>query len=165
MSSPVCHMPGRGLAEPTCAQSVASFPSLLAYHTLLNTLCSVAQSYPTLCNPMDCSPPGSSVYRIFQARILGWAAISFRGLVNPGMEPSLLPSPALAGGFFTTVPPGTSISHPGCGIPLQQPQDQDKGRNCHDTIEDALSDQHCYRHLRFKSLGSQMLFKTKITSL
>ena len=29
------------------------------------------------CNPMDCSPPGSSVYGIFQARILEWVAISF----------------------------------------------------------------------------------------
>ena len=37
----------------------------------------VAQSCPTLCNPMDCSPPGSSVHGIFQARILEWVAISF----------------------------------------------------------------------------------------
>ena len=37
----------------------------------------VAQSCPPLCDPMDCSPPGSSVHRIFQARILGWVAISF----------------------------------------------------------------------------------------
>ena len=36
-----------------------------------------AQSCPTLCNPMDCSPPGSSFNEIFQARILEWAAISF----------------------------------------------------------------------------------------
>ena len=36
-----------------------------------------AQSCPTLCNPMDHSPPGSSVYGIFWARILGWVAISF----------------------------------------------------------------------------------------
>ena len=36
----------------------------------------VAQSCPTLCNPMDCSPPGSSVHRILQARILKWIAIS-----------------------------------------------------------------------------------------
>ena len=35
------------------------------------------QSCPTLCNPMDCSPPGSSVYGILQARILEWVAISF----------------------------------------------------------------------------------------
>ena len=31
----------------------------------------------TLCNPMDCGPPGSSVHGILQARILGWVAISF----------------------------------------------------------------------------------------
>ena len=37
----------------------------------------VAQSCPTLCNPMDCSPPGSSIHGIFQARVLGWVAISF----------------------------------------------------------------------------------------
>ena len=37
----------------------------------------VTQSYPTLSNPMDCSPPGSSVHGIFQARILEWGAIAF----------------------------------------------------------------------------------------
>ena len=37
----------------------------------------VLQSCPTLCNPMDCSPPGSSVHGILQARILKWVAISF----------------------------------------------------------------------------------------
>ena len=35
------------------------------------------QSCPTLCDPMDSSPPGSSVHRILQARILEWVAISF----------------------------------------------------------------------------------------
>ena len=44
----------------------------------------VAQSCPTLCDPMDCSPPGSSVHEIFQARILEWVAISFsRGSSQP----------------------------------------------------------------------------------
>ena len=37
----------------------------------------VAQSCPTLCVPMDCSSPGSSVHGILQARILEWVAISF----------------------------------------------------------------------------------------
>ena len=37
----------------------------------------VTQSCPTLCDTMDCSPPGSSVPGILQARILEWAAISF----------------------------------------------------------------------------------------
>ena len=44
----------------------------------------VAQSYLTLCDPMDCSLPGSSVHGIFQARILEWVAISFsRGSFRP----------------------------------------------------------------------------------
>ena len=37
----------------------------------------VAQSCPTLSNPMDCSPPGSSVHGILQARVLEWGAIAF----------------------------------------------------------------------------------------
>ena len=37
----------------------------------------VTQSCPTLCNPMDCSPPGSSAHGIFQARVLEWGAIAF----------------------------------------------------------------------------------------
>ena len=37
----------------------------------------VTQACRTLCDPMDCSPPGSSVHGIFQARIMEWVAISF----------------------------------------------------------------------------------------
>ena len=37
----------------------------------------VAQWCPTLSDPMDCSPPGSSVHGIFQARVLEWGAIAF----------------------------------------------------------------------------------------
>ena len=37
----------------------------------------VAQLCPTLCDPMDCSPPGSSIHGILQARVLEWVAISF----------------------------------------------------------------------------------------
>ena len=45
---------------------------------------SVAQSCPTLCDPMDCKLPGSSVHRIFQERILAWIAISrYKGLSWP----------------------------------------------------------------------------------
>ena len=44
----------------------------------------VAQSCPTLCDPMDCSLPGSSVHGIFQATVLEWIAISFsRGSSQP----------------------------------------------------------------------------------
>ena len=43
-------------------------------------LCLVTQSCPTLCDPMNCSPPDSSVHEILQARILEWVAMpSFRG--------------------------------------------------------------------------------------
>ena len=37
----------------------------------------VAQSCPTLSDPMDCSPPGSFIHGIFQARVLEWGAIAF----------------------------------------------------------------------------------------
>ena len=49
----------------------------LNFLLFINCLCTHAQSRPTLCNPMDCSLPGSSVHGIFQARILEWAAVSF----------------------------------------------------------------------------------------
>ena len=52
----------------------------------------VAQFCPTLCNPVDSSLPGSAVHRIFQARILEWAAISFSRGIFPtqGLNPGLL---------------------------------------------------------------------------
>ena len=37
----------------------------------------VVQSCPTLSDPIDCSPPGSSIHGIFQARVLEWGAIAF----------------------------------------------------------------------------------------
>ena len=46
--------------------------------------CSVTQSCPALCDPVDCSSPGSSVHGILQARILQWVAIPFsRGSSQP----------------------------------------------------------------------------------
>ena len=41
----------------------------------------VAQLCPTLRDPMDCSPPGSSIHGIFQARVLEWGAIAFSALI------------------------------------------------------------------------------------
>ena len=69
--------------------------------TLLCVVCSVAQSHQTLCNPMDCISPGSSVCGIFQARIPGCVAISYSWGSSWCRN-----APALAGRFFTTVPPG-----------------------------------------------------------
>ena len=66
----------------------SSVPLLLLEGSVL-----LAQSCLTLCDPMDCSPLGSSVHGFLQAGILEWAAISFSGdLPEPGVEPS---SPAL----------------------------------------------------------------------
>ena len=56
-----------------------------------------------LCDPMDCSPTGSSVHRIFQARILEWVTISFsRGSSPPRDQPWVSYISCIAGGFFTT---------------------------------------------------------------
>ena len=46
------------------------------------------QSCPTLCDPMDCSPPGSSVHGILQARILQWVPMPSGDLSHPGIEPA-----------------------------------------------------------------------------
>ena len=70
--------------------------------------CSVAQSCLTLCDPMDCSLPGSSVHGIFQARILEWVVISFSRVPNPGIEPVFS---ALAGRVFTTESLGKPREH------------------------------------------------------
>ena len=68
----------------------------------------VVQSYSVLCNAMDCSLPGSSVLGIFQEKILEWVAIS-SSRVSFMPEPITLVSPALAGRFLTTEPPGKPI--------------------------------------------------------
>ena len=56
----------------------------LGKHSKVSSCLLVTQSYLTLCNPMDCSPPGSYVHEILQARISEWVAISFsRGIYPP----------------------------------------------------------------------------------
>ena len=55
----------------------------------------------TLCDPMGCSLPVTSVHGIVQTRILQWAAIpSPRDLPDPGIKPTSLMYPALKGSFF-----------------------------------------------------------------
>ena len=66
-----------------------------------------AQSCLTLCNPMDCSPPGSSVHRILQARIVEWIAIPFsRGSCLPKDRTRVSCISSIAGRFFTAEPLG-----------------------------------------------------------
>ena len=57
-----------------------NIPLLISFHSLWTLECVcvlVAQLCPTLCNPIDCTPPGPSVHGILQARTLEWVAISF----------------------------------------------------------------------------------------
>ena len=64
----------------------------------------VTQSCLTFCNPMDCSPPGSSVHGIPQTRILDWVAVpSFRDLPDPEIEPA---SPDWQVDSLPLAPPG-----------------------------------------------------------
>ena len=64
----------------------------------------VAQSCPNLCNPMNYSPPGSSVHGILQARILEWVTIPFSGdFPNPGIKPG---SPEFQADSLPFEPPG-----------------------------------------------------------
>ena len=68
----------------------------------------VVQSCPTPCNPVDHSPPRSSLHRILQARILDWVSILFSGdLIDPGTEPR---SPALQADSKPSEPPLGSCS-------------------------------------------------------
>ena len=65
-----------------------------------------AQSCPTLCDPIDCSLPGSSLSMGFSRQDY-WSGLPFPSpgdLTDPGTESM---SSALAGGFFTTEPPGS----------------------------------------------------------
>ena len=64
-------------------------------------MCSVTQSCPTLYNPMDCSPPGSSFHG--QEYWNGLPCSPPGDLPNPGSEPG---SPALQAGSFSSEPPG-----------------------------------------------------------
>ena len=68
-------------AMTSSSLSLQNSTSLLDFLSRLCTLhylvCSATQSCLTLCNPMNCNLPGSSVHGIFQARILEWVAISF----------------------------------------------------------------------------------------
>ena len=64
----------------------------------------VTQSCPTLCDPMDCNLPGSSIHGIFQARALEWLPLPSPGyLPNPGTEPR---SPTLWADTLPSEPPG-----------------------------------------------------------
>ena len=81
-----CSLPGssiHGSFQARVLEWGATAFSELAHKEVLipksHQFSSVTQSCPTLCDPMDCSPPGSSVHGSFQARVLEWVAIAFSG--------------------------------------------------------------------------------------
>ena len=69
----------------------------------------VTQLCPTLCDPMDFSPPGSSVHGIFQARILEWIAISFSRVSSQPRDWTWVS--CITGSFFLLSEPHTGDTH------------------------------------------------------
>ena len=88
----------------------------------------VAQSCPTLCNPVDGSPPGSSVHGIFQARVLEWGAIAFSEHIQK-THGNLLPlkllrmESALPAHFSPSSSKKQSLKTPGLELRLFQSND------------------------------------------
>ena len=78
-------------------------------HPSSRCLCKSFQSCPTLCDPMDCSPPGSSVHEILQVRILQWVAVSLlEGLVP---APRLRCGQQPGGGSMSLASQGSRLRH------------------------------------------------------
>ena len=77
-------------------------------YIIVTVLCLVTQSSPTLCDPMECSPPAFSVHRILQARILEWVALpSSRGIfLTQRWSPRLLCPLPWQVGSLPLGPPG-----------------------------------------------------------
>ena len=103
---------------PACASSSPAFLMMYSAYILglLYLVCTMGrcvhtqslQSCPALCDPMDCSPPGSSVYGILQSRILEWVAFSnSRGSSQPRDQTSGVSCIFyISGKFFIPVSPG-----------------------------------------------------------
>ena len=69
-------------------------------HEKVKSESEVAQSCPTLSDPMDCSLPGSSVHGIFQARVLEWGAIAFSNHWSRELEIGVVALPPRGPGAF-----------------------------------------------------------------
>ena len=79
--------------------------SVSKFLLFIRIVCAHTQSCPTLCNPLDCSPPGSSVHEILQPRILEWVAmLSSRGSFQPRGRTPISCVSGIAGGFFSAEP-------------------------------------------------------------
>ena len=125
----------------------------------------VAQSCPTISNPMDCSPPGSSIHGIFQARVLEWGAIAFS--MCPLLPPIKLGTPSddycpgtrgyklqtpMAGCFSNCVPAFRSRSRAwpaqGDGFPACPGAHVSHGQSVRSQMQDQPDGDHGGRGLR-----------------
>ena len=84
-----------------------TLPCISNHHTIhccccLGAAAKLLQAFPTLCDPMDYSLPGSSIHGIFQARVVEWAVIAFSGLGAKSCLTLLRPH-----GLYS--PPGSSV--------------------------------------------------------
>ena len=84
----------------------------------------VTQSCPTLSNPMGCSPPGSSIHGIFQARVLEWGAISFSNAWKWKVKVKSLSQVWLFATAAHQAPPSMGFSRQEywSGVPLPSPR-------------------------------------------
>ena len=122
----VKHVPSqeeRWLIKQMLVSRVLCFPPMRYWKCDISYMCrspallccaQALHSCPTLCNPMVCSSPGSSVHGILQARILEWLLCPSPGdLPNPGIEPIPLASSTLQAGSLPTEALGKPIGHQG----------------------------------------------------
>ena len=117
--------------------------------------CTITQSCLTHCNPMDCSPPGSPVRGILQARVLERVPFSTsKDLSDLGIELVFLVFPLLAGRFFTTEPPGKHfyfIRENGSGVNIHICR-RDRGRTRCKISVSFLGKDHRWPGLNIKSV-------------
>ena len=114
---------------------------LLAHRPTPAHLCNFLHAWlcPTLCDPMDCSPPGFSVHEILQTRTLKWVALSFSRGSSRTRDGSNA-YPALAGGLFTSW--ATWEAHPTCKSMATLPR-----ARCVLTLKCIKLDTFCFSHI------------------
>ena len=125
---------GVGTIQSSCSSFHIPLPHYPAIQRFLPSLCAhmsacmhakSLQSCLTLCSTMDCSPPGSPVHGVLQARILEWnAMLSSKGSSQPRHWTRISCGSYIAGRFFTSEPPGklSSTTHDLLPNPAKTPQ-------------------------------------------
>ena len=137
-------------SKSDATRNVLSYIKLSAFptpeggiHHLHNTLrcSSVAKSCLILCDPMDCGPPGSTVYGILQERILEWVDISISRLSFRPRDRTDIS--CVAGGFFTSEPPRRPFILSGKGKKLAVPNFPGTNKNSLEYLSSISSKYFC----------------------